>query len=113
MAVCRSLDVQVCKGQSDLEALGHAQVPLLLQVVGVRLGVLGRLDLSIHLGLGLQQRPAHAHHHMHKAGEISKQREFDLFISWLCAEPLVQSWCKQIMEKMVRLLPSCKTFKHF
>lgn len=51
MAALRSFNVQVSEGESDLVALWHAEVPLLLQVGRVRLGVLGGLDLPMHCRL--------------------------------------------------------------
>lgn len=61
IAACRSFNVQVCEGESDLVALGHTEVPLLLQVGRVRLGILGGLDSPMHQRLWVGQPPALRH----------------------------------------------------
>ena len=61
VAACRSFDVQVCEGESDLVALRYTEVPLLQQVGRVRLRILGGLDLPVHYRLRVGQRPALAH----------------------------------------------------
>ena len=61
IAACRSFDIQVGEVESDLVALGYAEVPLLQQVGRVRLWILGGLDLPIHYRLRVGQRPALAH----------------------------------------------------
>ena len=61
IAACRSFDVQVCEGESNLVALRYTEVPLLQQVGRVRLWILGGLDLPIHYRLGVGQWPALAH----------------------------------------------------
>lgn len=48
MAACRSFNVQVCEGESDMVALWYTEVPLLLQVGRVRLRILGGLDMPMH-----------------------------------------------------------------
>lgn len=48
IAASRRFNVQVCEGKSDLVALWHTEVPLLLQVGRVRLRILGGLDHPMH-----------------------------------------------------------------
>lgn len=50
-AAWRGFNVHVSEGESNLEALGYGQDPLLLQVGAVGLRVLGGVDLPVHLRL--------------------------------------------------------------
>lgn len=66
VAVVWSFDVQVCEGEPDLEALWHAQVPLLQRIWGIRLGILRRMDLPMHHSVWVSQGETLTHQHIRK-----------------------------------------------
>lgn len=92
-AAWRGFNVQVSEGESNLEALGYSQDPLLQQVGAVGLRVPGGVDLPVHLWLWADQPQAATCRQAQQAGQkVYKQRVWTVYqIYWSGPKSLMKA----------------------